>query len=161
MIHSQDLEAFFLFRFLFLLFVIIPIIEIYLLIEVGSRIGTINTILVIILTAALGTIMLRYQGLSTIARVQNSMQSGKLPASGLIEGLMLLVSGALLLTPGFFTDAIGFLCLIPAVRIPVAEYILQKAIQSRMHSKRDHQGDTIIDGEYWEDDDSEKDKLPK
>lgn len=149
------------FRFLFLLFVFVPIIEIYLLIEVGSRIGTLNTILVIILTAAIGTVMLRYQGLSTIARVQNSMQNGKLPASGLIEGLMLLVCGALLLTPGFFTDTIGFLCLIPAVRIPVAEYILQRAIKARQTKKHHTQDDSIIDGEYWEVDDSDNDKLSK
>lgn len=151
------------FRILFLLFIFVPIIEIYLLIEIGSRIGTLNTIVVIILTAMLGTIMLRLQGLSTIARVQDSLQKGRLPATELIEGLMLLVSGALLLTPGFFTDAIGFLCLIPAVRTPIANAILQRVLQSRKQKTTGNTDDSIIEGEFWHDTNTENDnkKLPK
>lgn len=138
------------FKLLFLLFVLVPIIEIFLLIEVGSRIGALNTIVIILLTALVGTVMLRMQGLSTIARVQQSLEQKRLPASELIEGLMLLVTGALLLTPGFFTDTIGFLCLIPGVRIPIANAILQHFIQSRTQHTPNSSDEIIIEGEFWE-----------
>ncbi len=153
------------FRIVFLLFIIVPIIEIYLLIAVGSRIGALNTILIIIITAIIGTSLLRLQGLSTLARVQENIDRGKLPATEIIEGLMLLVSGALLLTPGFFTDAVGFLCLIPGIRIHVANYLLRHFLASRRGQTTAEQQDNVtIEGEYWEESDkpsSEQDRLPK
>ena len=150
------------FKFLFLLFITIPILEIYLLISVGQMIGTLNTILVIILTAVVGTALLRQQGLSTLARVQDNMQQGQLPAVELIEGLILLVSGALLLTPGFFTDVIGFLCLIPVTRRAFATRLLSSFIVTKMQSKgRYQQTEVTIEGEYWEEKpEHEQDKLP-
>ncbi len=102
--------------YLFLLFVLIPILEIALLIQVGSAIGVLATIAIVILTAILGTAMLRQQGLATLQKAQQRMQSGQLPAQQIGEGMLLLVGGALLLTPGFATDAFGFACLIPASR---------------------------------------------
>jgi UPF0716 protein FxsA len=101
---------------LFILFIIVPVIEIYLFIKVGGLIGALPTVGIVLLTAVVGAWMLRQQGLSTLGRVQSQLEAGALPAAEVLEGIVLLVGGALLLTPGFFTDVIGFLCLIPATR---------------------------------------------
>jgi len=99
-----------------IIFVIMPIAEMWLLIEVGGRIGALPTIALVLLTATLGLALLRQQGISTLARANQRMQSGGLPVQEMAEGLFLAVGGALLLTPGFITDAIGFACLIPGLR---------------------------------------------
>jgi UPF0716 protein FxsA len=104
------------FQLLFLLFLAIPLVEIYLLIKVGGIIGPLPTVFLVVFTAVLGAWMLRIQGFSTLARVRTTLNQGGIPALEMLEGAVLLVSGALLLTPGFFTDTIGFLCLIPAIR---------------------------------------------
>ena len=94
----------------------VPLAELYVLIEVGRSVGAGTTIALVILTAVLGAWLLRWQGLSTLARAQKSLNAGELPATELIEGVILLVTGLMLLTPGFITDALGFLLLLPAVR---------------------------------------------
>jgi UPF0716 protein FxsA len=137
-----------LFKLLFLLFLIVPVVEIYLLIEVGSRIGAASTILLIIFTAMLGAVLLRIQGITTLARVQQSLNQGKLPATDLVGGLMLLLAGALLLTPGFFTDAVGFICLIPDIRNRVANSLLQSVF--RKHIQKHQSSPVTLEGEYWE-----------
>ncbi len=101
---------------LLLIFIAVPVLELYLLIKVGGLIGALPTIAIVILTAVVGTWLLRQQGLATLQRYQNSLAQGKLPAMELFEGMVLLFGGALLLTPGFFTDAIGLLCLVPVTR---------------------------------------------
>lgn len=111
---------------LFLIFILVPIFEIYLLIKVGGMIGAFPTILLIFVTAVVGTWLLRQQGLSMIGRYQQSVMQGKLPAQELIEGLALVFGGALLLTPGFFTDLIGFLCLIPVTRRGVIRWLMKR-----------------------------------
>lgn len=136
------------FKLLFLLFLIVPVVEIYLLIEVGSRIGAASTVLLIILTAMLGAFLLRIQGITTLARVQQSLDQGELPATELIGGLMLLLAGALLLTPGFFTDAVGFICLIPDIRNRVANSLLQSFF--RTHVQKHQSSPVTLEGEYWE-----------
>lgn len=113
---SMDLRSTMVFPTLFFLFIAMPILEIYLLIQVGSSIGALATIAIVILTAVLGTWMLRAQGLSTLAKAQARLTGGEVPAFEMMEGLALGVGGALLLTPGFVTDAIGFACLIPFTR---------------------------------------------
>lgn len=113
-----------LFRILFLLFLSIPIIEIYLLIQVGEVIGALPTIFIVVFTAVLGVALLRWQGLVTLTRVQAALARGELPAQALLEGALLLVAGALLLTPGFFTDAIGFALLISPLRRFLAQSLL-------------------------------------
>ncbi|NOX43291.1 MAG: FxsA family protein [Gammaproteobacteria bacterium] len=130
------------FKFLFLLFLIVPIIEIYLLIKVGGLIGAIPTIFLVVFTAVLGAWLLRIQGFSTIRRVQNSINSiaqGEIPAVEMLGGVLLLVSGALLLTPGFFTDTIGFLLLLPAFRRGLVIWFLSRGkifrSQSNVHSQ--------------------------
>ncbi len=101
---------------LLLIFILVPIVEMWLLLEVGAQIGAINTIALVCLTAFLGLTLLRQQGFSTLLRVNQRMEQGQLPATEILEGLVLAVGGALLLTPGFITDGIGFLCLLPPTR---------------------------------------------
>jgi len=103
-------------RFLFLLFIIVPVIEITLLIQVGSAIGVWYTVGLVLLSAFIGVNMLRRQSLSTLTRAQQRMNSGELPGQEMAEGIVIAVGGALLVTPGFVTDVIGFSCLIPQTR---------------------------------------------
>jgi len=114
-----------LFPFVFFLFVAVPIIEIFLLIKIGSAIGALLTIAIVILTAFIGTRMLKIQGLSTLNLARAKMASGQVPATEMAEGLALAIGGALLLTPGFVTDAIGFACLIPFTRRLLIRYLGQ------------------------------------
>lgn len=113
------------------------------------------TIALVIGTAVLGATLLRHQGLSTLARVQMSMNQGNLPATELVEGLMLLIAGALLLTPGFFTDVFGFLVCIPALRQRIAQHLLANFIQSHLNLQQPTAGN-IIDAEHWESSDTEE-----
>lgn len=145
------------FRSLFILFLLIPIIEIYLLIQVGGVIGAIPTILLIIATAALGAFLLRMQGIATINRVQSTLQRGEIPAIEMMEGLLLLISGALLLTPGFFTDTIGFLALVPQIRQKFIIWALKhmNVVQMNQHTHYTYNGESrreqdhiVIEGEY-------------
>jgi UPF0716 protein FxsA len=108
---------------LFLLFVLVPIIEIALFIQVGGFLGLVPTLIIVVATAALGTWLLRQQGLSTMERARSRLDAGELPAAQLIEGVILMVGGALLLTPGFMTDAVGFACLLPPSRRWLASYL--------------------------------------
>lgn len=120
-------------RFLFLLFVITPIAEMWLLIKVGGYIGALSTVALVALTAMIGIALLRQQGLSTLWRAQQRMESGELPAQEIVEGLLLAVGGALLLTPGFITDTIGFACLLPGLRKLLVARLVQHfvVVQSR------------------------------
>lgn len=113
-------------RFLFLLFIVVPVIEITLLINVGQAIGAWYTVGLVLLSAFIGVNMLRYQGLSTLARAQQRMNEGQIPGNEMVEGIVLAVGGALLLTPGFVTDVIGFLCLIPFTRKSFAKLVMSR-----------------------------------
>ena len=99
-----------------LLFFTVPLVEIYVLLEVGGVIGALPTIGLVVLTAVIGAGLIRAQGLATLRRVQQQLEQGELPALGIIEAALLLVAGALLLTPGFVTDTVGFLILVPPLR---------------------------------------------
>ena len=112
------------------LFLAIPILEIYLLIQVGEVIGAGWTILLVVLTAVIGVWLLRIQGLSTLARAQRRLQENELPAREILEGMGLVLAGALLLTPGFFTDAIGFLLLFPPTRIALVSLVASRMVIS-------------------------------
>jgi UPF0716 protein FxsA len=115
-------------RALFLAFLLVPIAEIYVLIKVGSVIGAFPTIALVVFTAVLGSILIRAQGLATLARVRTSMARGEVPAMELVEGVCLLVAGALLLTPGFVTDSIGFMLLIPTLRRNMILAVLERGV---------------------------------
>jgi UPF0716 protein FxsA len=108
------------------LFIIMPIAEMVVLIKVGGLIGVLNTIGLVLLTAVIGAWLLRQQGLATLLRANQRLNSGELPAKEVAEGLILAVGGALLLTPGFITDAVGFACLLPGSRHWLAAKALKR-----------------------------------
>ena len=109
---------------LFLLFIVIPIIEITVLINVGGLIGVWPTVGLVLLSAFIGVNMLRMQGLSTLSRAQNKMNAGQIPGQEMVEGIVLAVGGALLITPGFVTDIMGFSCLVPFIRKAIVRRLL-------------------------------------
>ncbi|MDZ7751661.1 MAG: FxsA family protein [Gammaproteobacteria bacterium] len=143
-------------RILFLAFLLIPLLEIYLLIRVGSVIGAWPTILAVVGTAALGAYLVRTQGLATLRRAQASLDAGQAPAFEVFEGTLLLIAGALLLTPGFFTDAVGFLFLTPALRrrlfATIASRITVRQGGPGGPQERGGGGPRVIEGEYTRDD---------
>jgi len=130
------------------IFLLVPIIEIYLLIQVGQVIGAGWTIFLVVFTAVIGVWLLRIQGLSTLTRAQQKMQQNELPAREILEGMGLVVAGALLLTPGFFTDTVGFFLLFPPTRIWLVSRVAARMVVSSTVTvdahKRQH-GD-VIDG---------------
>jgi UPF0716 protein FxsA len=101
---------------LLLLFIVVPAIELILLIKLGGVIGILPTIAVIVVTGALGATLARWQGLGVLRTVQNELARGGLPAGSLVDGVFILVAAALLMTPGFLTDIVGFSFLIPGLR---------------------------------------------
>lgn len=148
-----------LFQWLLLLFLLVPISEIYVLIKVGSVIGALPTVVLVVFTAVLGAVLMRAQGFSTLARVQASLDRGELPAVALLEGAVILVAGALLLTPGFITDTLGFACLVPPLRRRVVEWLIARGV-TRVHTRGgpgpggpDAGGGRVIEGEYRRDED--------
>ncbi len=114
-------------RFWPLLFIAIPLSEIYLFIKIGGQIGALNTVLVVLITAVVGVNLLRYQGITTLRRAQLQMAQGQMPAQEMLEGLVLAVGGALLITPGFLTDFLGLLCLLPFTRRVLIRFWLTRA----------------------------------
>ncbi len=139
------------FQRLLLLFIIVPILEIYLLITVGGFIGTLPTILIIISTAIFGSYLLRAQGIATIQKAQGNLLQGQLPAFELLEGILILIGGILLLTPGFFTDTIGFIFLIPILRKYIILWWIKKKA-SAVTPSQPHQPSTL-EGTYRREDD--------
>ncbi len=117
----------------FLLLVAVPIIEIALFIQVGGWLGLWPTIGIVILTAAIGTMLLRAQGLATLGELQRRLSTGEDPSATLAHGAMILVAGVLLLTPGFFTDGIGFLLLTPPVRAAAIRFARSRMTTIHMH----------------------------
>ena len=113
------------FQVLFLIVLIIPFAEIYLLLQVGGIIGALPTIFLVVFTAALGAWLLRRQGFATFRRFQENLAQGVIPAYEMIEGPIILLGGLLLLTPGFITDVLGFACLIPPLRKKIAQYVIE------------------------------------
>jgi UPF0716 protein FxsA len=109
-----------------LLFVVLPAIELALLIEVGRRIGTGATLALIAVTGIVGAALARRQGLGVLRVLQTETMAGRLPAGSLADGVIILVAGALLVTPGILTDAFGFLCLVPAFRKVVKRALLRR-----------------------------------
>ena len=120
---------------LFLAFTIIPIIEIYLLIEIGSMFGALTAVTLVILTGFLGAFLARMQGLQTLYRIQESLREGRMPSGELLDALLIVIAGLVLLTPGFLTDSAGFLLLIPATR-NLIKYWLRRQIELRYMSNR-------------------------
>ena len=147
--------------FLFLAFVVVPIVEIFLFLQVGSLIGIPATIGLVILTAIAGTMLVRSQGLEVISKIRRAADRGEAPVDALIHGACVLVAGVLLLTPGFATDAFGFALLIPPIRSLITGSIW-KVIQPhivtttvhetvyREHDPRTGRESVVIEGEAIE-----------
>jgi len=108
-------------------FILIPLVELYVIISVGEEIGAFWTIILVLLTAVVGVNLLRIQGMSTLMRAQRSMAQGAIPAMEMIEGIALAVAGVLLITPGFITDSIGFLLLFPSSRQAIVRFIMARS----------------------------------
>lgn len=108
------------------LFTILPFLELWVLILVGQKIGALWTIALVLFTTALGLILLRRQGISTLKRAQQKMHGGETPAREMAEGMFLALGGTLLVIPGFITDAVGFICLLPGIRQLLLGRVLQR-----------------------------------
>ena len=143
----------------FLVFFSIPIVEMYLLIEVAERIEALPTILLVMLTAVLGVSLIRQQGLSTLTKGIRRLNQAEIPAAEIIEGVLLAVAGAFLITPGFLTDFIGFMIIIPITRRITALMLLKRMaaradfrtnrsdLRGGSNKTRDASG-SVIEGEY-------------
>jgi UPF0716 protein FxsA len=149
---------------IFPIFVVVTLAEIYVLVSVGDAIGAWSTILLVIITALIGSTLLKQQGWSIMAKAQQTIAEGRTPALEILEGVVILVSGVLLLTPGFITDGLGLLGLMPWSRSYFINHILEKNAE-RVFSQRNSvfihktsnqetktaNKDEPIEGEFWED----------
>ncbi len=153
------------FFILVFLFIAVPVAEISLLIRVGGAIGPLNTIIFVIFTAVLGAYLVRQQGFATFTKLQQETNAGRVPAMQIAEGVALLFAGAVLMTPGFITDAVGFAILIPPVRQALIAWAAKNmfkgstagvytASTSPANNSVDH-GD-VIEGEYTSASDEQK-----
>lgn len=132
---------------LLILFTLVPLLELYLLIRVGDLIGVWPTVALVVLTGALGAFLTRFEGLRVLRKVQSEFQEGRVPTAGLLDGLLIVVAGAVLLTPGLITDALGFFLLLPPGR-RVVRNAVSAAAKKRFGGPRP----TVIDTEWTRDD---------
>lgn len=146
-------------RILFAVFFVVPLIEIALFITLGQAIGLWPTLLGVLVTALIGSVIIRSQGLSLIADIRRTTAAGVLPAEQLAAGMMLGIAGALLMTPGYFTDFVGFLLLVPAIRQTIYESLKSRITVASVHatathsSRRPQDPDVIdLDETDWRDD---------
>lgn len=149
---------------LFALFLAVPLIEIALFIQVGGLIGLWPTLGIVILTAVVGTTLMRSQGARAWNDVNRSFGEMRDPSRPLAHGVMILIAGMLLLTPGFFTDAVGLALLVPGIRDVIMTRVASRIKVSRVHSggrtgaHRPQYDDGVIDGEYVIDDEPKQDQ---
>jgi len=142
------------FRWLLLIFFSVPLAEIYVLVQVGGVIGAVPTIAIVVFTAVIGAAIIRHQGMSTLARVRHDLEQGELPAEALLEAAVLLVAGALLLTPGFVTDTLGFACLVPALRRTlIRRFLFHRLRGAGRPPGTGPGGPRVIEGEFHREDD--------
>ena len=130
---------------LLLLFIVVPAAELALLIEIGGRIGTVATLSLIVVTGVVGATLANQQGIRTLRAIQERLEQGQLPADALLDGVIILVAGALLVTPGILTDVVGFLCLVPAAR-SVVKGTLQRRFERAVAEQRIHMVGGPFDG---------------
>ncbi|WP_420550973.1 FxsA family protein [Litorivicinus lipolyticus] len=144
-----------------LLFLVIPLVEVAILIQVGGLIGFWPTLGLVVLTAVIGAQLLKQQGRALLMAAQGRLERGELPLSELAQGLLVAVGGALLLTPGFATDAFGFACLLPGTRAAMGN-ALKRWLEPRLvaraqftaqsSSARPSSNGDVLDGEFRRDD---------
>ena len=128
---------------LFLLFTLIPVIELALLVEVGGRIGVAPTIAVVLGTGAAGAWLARSQGLRALQRLQEAVRTAQFPGEEIFDGILILAGGLLLLTPGFLTDILGFCALVPGSR-----YLLKTLVKSRVRGRMQNPRDGAVHAHY-------------
>ena len=134
---------------LLIAFIAVPIIEIALFIQIGGFLGLFPTLAIVVLTAIAGTYLVRTQGLSVLSPLQSRFREMNDPSEPLVHGAMILFSGALLLTPGFFTDFIGFLLLIPNVRAAIFQKVRERInMQKANFETRFSSSQNVYEGEY-------------
>lgn len=122
------------FFYLLLLFTIVPLVELYVLIRVGAYLGVFTTVAIVIFTGIVGAYMARMEGLRVLFGLQRDMQEGKMPTEGLLDGVLILIGGVLLITPGILTDIVGFALVIPSSRAVLKVWVrrrIQDIIQQR------------------------------
>lgn len=119
---------------LFLLFILVPFVEIWGILTVGSWIGAMPTLLVIVLTALIGSFLLKREGIQTLTRAKSKLNAGQMPMHEMLEGILLAVAGALLLTPGFFTDLVGLFLLLPMGRGLIIRELSKRMVVAQMGS---------------------------
>lgn len=144
------------FRLLFVLFLLVPLIELFVLIEVGEVIGAGWTILLVLATAIIGAFMVKLQGLQTLHKAQAAIQQGQPPALEMLEGAAILISGFMLLIPGFVTDALGFALLIPPLRRALLKPVIANSnvvFHSRFRQRQRRSSEDVIEGEVVDKDD--------
>lgn len=141
---------------LLIVFIAVPLIEIALFIKVGGAIGLWPTLAIVVLTAVVGTQLMRSQGAAAMGRIRRSFDEMRDPSEPLAHGAMILLAGALLLTPGFFTDACGFLLLVPAVRSAAFHWMLRNvrvqkfSTRTTPHHRPPEPRDDVIEGDFEE-----------
>ena len=140
------------FQRLLVLFVIVPLVELVLLIKIGRIIGVGNTILIVVVTGVVGAAFARQQGSGILLSIRNSLARGEIPGAEMVQGVMILVGGIFLITPGFLTDLVGFLLLIPFTRA-LASHFLMKYFRKRFE-RGTFRVETIEDIEDNQDDDN-------
>ena len=139
-------------RYLLPTFIVLPILEMYVLIKVGGNLGALNTVLLVLLTALIGVALLRIQGFRTLMNAKNKLGMAQLPAEEIITGIFLAIGGALLLTPGFITDIFGFLCLIPFARRFLLKFFLNNLSPFEVvNERKDEIKKDWIEGEFDKD----------
>ncbi len=123
--------------YLLLLFTVIPLVELYLLVQIMQRTSFSATIALVLLTGVVGASLARWQGFRTVRRIQDELAAGRMPTESLVDGLLILVAGAVLVTPGVLTDAVGFLLLIPACRTLVKRWLKRRfAASATLYASR-------------------------
>ena len=125
------------FQRLLVLFVIVPLIELVLLIKIGRIIGVGNTILIVVITGVVGAVFARQQGAGILLNIRNSLARGEIPGAEMVQGVMILVGGIFLITPGFLTDLLGFLLLIPFTRTLASGFLMhyfRKRFEQHLHA---------------------------
>lgn len=133
-----------------IIFFIIPLAEVYAFMTVGAEIGVLSTLLLCVLTAIIGGALVRFQGLETLMKAQNNLRGGKLPLDEIFSGFCIVIAGALLLTPGFVTDIVGFLLLFPPFRAFLRQILSKNAhfnVKTHGNHEKTQQSD-IIEGDY-------------
>ncbi|MCK4964765.1 MAG: FxsA family protein [Dehalococcoidia bacterium] len=120
---------------LMLLFILMPLIELAILFFLGTIIGALYTVLIVVTTGILGAVMARHQGLAALSRIRSSIESGIMPANELFDGALILAGGLLLLTPGIITDIVGFTALVPQTRRIIGRWI-RSLIHRRIQIQR-------------------------